>query len=351
MRDALPAFRRHLAARGLSTRSIKTYLAVTAKFADFTTMTASTEPPSRAELERFLARPRREGSPRAPATRNQELAGLRTFAAFAKQNLDWATDPTDGIPVVREPPRSPVVLTAREVQRTFTAAAGSPAPAMRAANLAILAVLSQTGLRVHELVALDLDQVDLETATLLQVRGKGGTIRELPLNDRALALLRVWLAVRAEAAHPNERALFVSSRGRRISVRTVERRVELLREAAGLTKRATPHSFRHSFATLELVAGTDLATVAELLGHADLNTTRRYLHLVDTRRREAVRRLAYTVPEEVLPGLPESSAPAPPPTAPVRQLGTARPAETPESRDSPRDDGLDEQCGFGDIAA
>ncbi len=307
MHPALAAFTRHLSADARAPRTIHTYNAIISAFFAFMENGATEVPtPTRIDVEGFLGRGRQDGAPRAPATRNQELATLRVFSAFAKRDLGWKSDPTEDIPFVREPHRIPAVLTADELQRSFLVAAAELHPEDRACNLAILALLSQTGLRVHELVNLNIDQVDLVTATLLRVEGKGGTVRELPLNDRALALVRNWLELRPAVALPEEQALIVSSRGTRISIRTVERRVEFLRDAMKLAKKATPHTLRHTFATLELLAGTDLATLAELLGHTDINTTAHYLHWIDTRRRDAVRKLAYTVPTEVLP-LPDSA--------------------------------------------
>lgn len=304
MSALLEGFRRHLTSKIRALRTIRTYTSIVEAFFAFL------ERPSdgggavtRVEIERFLGRGRQDGGPRAPATRNQELATLRVFFTFAQGEQMVATDPTRDIPFVREPRRVAPVLSVDELQRCFRALALREEACERAANLAILAVLSQTGLRVHELVGLDLDQVDLNGAALLDIAGKGGTVRELPLNDRALSLVAAWIAERPSLAAEGERALFVSERGTRLSVRTVERRIKALRESLALSKKATPHTFRHTFATLELQAGTDLATLAEMLGHSDINTTARYLHWIDTRRREAVRKLAFTVPPDVLPAV------------------------------------------------
>lgn len=303
MRAFLPAFVRHLADRR-SPRTVQIYEGILSSFADFLARPSETsEPPSRTEIEAFLARPSAGGGRRAPATRNQELAALRVFAKFAKRDLGWITNPTEDLPFVREAPRDPPVLSAEELRHLFTVAARTARPREVSRTLAILGLLSQTGLRVHELVALDVAQVDLASGTLVGVRGKGGTTHDLPLNGPAVALLGVWLTDRARAIFAGEQALLVSSRGRRVSVRAVERLLVRLRAPMGTAKRITPHTLRHSAATLALTMGTDLATVAELLRHEDLNTTRRYLHLVDTRRREAVRRLAVTVPEGVLPAV------------------------------------------------
>lgn len=314
MRVAIPAFLEHLAAHR-SPRTCRTYGAILASFVKFLEGIHGTshQAPTRSDIEGFLGRPRSDGARAAPTTRNQELAALRAFAKFAVREGVWTTDPTGMVPFLREPPRDPPVLTAGEVRQLFETAARISRPELRERDLAILVVLSQVGLRVHELVGLDVGQADLATGTLLGVRGKGGTVHDLPLNAPAIALLAawlaVWLAVRPKHAADGESALFVSSRGTRLSIRAVERLFVILRKAMGTGKKITPHSLRHTMATLALTLGTDLATVGDLLRHSDLNTTRKYLHLVDTRRREAVGRLAMTVPKELLPSGTSSNPP------------------------------------------
>ncbi|MBX7258673.1 MAG: tyrosine-type recombinase/integrase, partial [Candidatus Hydrogenedentes bacterium] len=344
MQLPLTAFTMYLSSEACAPRTIQTYNAIIAAFdTSWQSRPGKGTTPTRTDVETFLGRSRKDGTPRAAATRNQELATLRVFSAFARRDLGWENDPTEKIPFVREPPRARTVLTADELQRSFHALSTGLRPQDRACNLAILALLSQAGLRVHELVKLDLDQVDLVTETLLRVEGKGGTAREIPLNERALLLLLDWIKERPKHALPGERALIVSSRGTRISIRTVERRIQRLREIMQLAKKATPHSFRHTFATLALLAGTDLAILAELLGHSDINTTALYLHCLDTRRREAVRKLAYTVPPEVLPVSPQADEPVPTPT-------TDPLPKTPEPLASPPPILLDDQQGLDDAA-
>lgn len=295
MRDQIQAFLDHIASRR-SSRTASTYGTILTSFARFTSSAA----PTRRDVEAFLGRPRRDGRTGSPATRNQELAALRAFAKFAQRDLAWTSNPTDGVPFAREAPRDPPVLSMPELRRMFTTAASDEEPSARARGLAVLAVLSQAGLRVHELVALDMAQLDVASATLVGVRGKGGTMHDVPLNGATVTLLLDWLADRSTIAPKEEPALFVSRTGRRLSIRSVQRHVERLRGQIGTAKRITPHTFRHTTATLALTLGADLSTVADLLRHSDLNTTRRYLHLVDERRREAVGRLGAAIPAELL---------------------------------------------------
>lgn len=332
MRDHLDAFARHLAAGHAAARTIRTYVAVISSFA--ATLSGGPHPPTKAQVEAFLGRRRRDGTQRAASTRNQEFAAIRAFVTFARDELGWTVDLAKGIDFVREPRRVPAVLTAPELSALFEAATQTSRPHVRARDLALLAALSQAALRVHEAVALDLEQVDLATGTLLAVRGKGGTVSDLPLNRPAVELLGAYIATRR--APGGERALFLSGRGTRLSIRAVEALLQRLRRLMGTAKKITPHTLRHTAATLTLTAGTDLATVGELLRHSDLNTTRVYLHLVDTRRREAVRRLEGTVPASILP--PANPAPAVPPDGEL-----PNPLEPLDPR---RKLGLDDQCGL-----
>ena len=301
MQPKTEAFSAHLRDRR-SPRTVRTYAAVLEEFLTFLHEGGlrNGEPAVR-DIESFLARPLKDGSRRSAATRNQELAALRAYSTFARREKLWRNDPTEGVPFVREPPHDPPVLSVFELRRLFFVASEIGNEFRRVRALAILALLSQLGLRVHELVALDLDQVDLQSATLLAVHGKGGTVHDLPLNAPTAALLIKWISVRKGIAEDDETALFVSSRGGRLSIRSVEHLISNLRIRMGTSKHVTPHTLRHSAATLALTMGVDVSTVAEILRHSDLNTTRGYLGLVDARRRDAIQKLAIAIPPALVP--------------------------------------------------
>jgi integrase/recombinase XerC len=338
MRDLLSTFATHLAVDN-EPRTVTTYGAILASFATFlggpTPLDAA---PRRLQVEAFLTRRRRDGTPRATSTRNQELAALRAFVAFARRDLGWASDPIDGVRFAKRVRRDPAVLSKSEIHELFLAANAETRPLYRIRNQAMLAVFTQTGLRVHELVGLNVEQVDLAGGTLLRLKGKGGSIRELPLNTPAVALLRAWIEERPKHAEDGERALFVSARRTRISIRTVERIVQVLREAMGSPKKITPHTLRHSFTTQGIEAGAPLSAVSEMLGHASIATTQWYIHLSDTHRRDAVRRIESTVPATVLP------------SRTIEGAANALRPETPETPASPPRPGLDDECGL-DAAA
>ncbi len=143
---------------------------------------------------------------------------------------------------------------------------------------AMLELLYSSGLRVAELVALNLQDVDLSEATV-RITGKGGKEREVPVGRYACAALNAWLRVRAGQVAPAMRALFINRSGRRLSIRLVQQRVHYWGRRQGLTMRVHPHMLRHSFASHLLESSGDLRAVQELLGHADISTTQIYTHL------------------------------------------------------------------------
>lgn len=296
-------------------RTAVTYLAVAKHFL---ALMDGRDEPSLRDVEDFLARPSRCGGRRAITTRNQELASLKALARFALRDSSWTTDPTSGVDFKRVPKREATYYTMSEVSRLFMTAARDNNLTLRARNVALLAVMSQAGLRVHEAVGLNLTQVDLHQELLIGVRGKGETCVTIPLSPESTVLLARWLEVRDQLTSCEEDALFVSRIGRRCSVRTVERMMSVLRVRAGIEKAACCHALRHSTATLALEIGCDLATIGELLRHSSIETTKRYLHNLDHRRRDAVRRLAVTIPRSIV-GNPNTSVREPTPSGEYRQ--------------------------------
>jgi len=139
---------------------------------------------------------------------------------------------------------------------------------------ALLELLYATGLRVAECCGLDLDDVDRRRGAV-RVMGKGGKERVVPVGDAALEALDAWLSVRGEETG----ALFTSLRGGRLGTRSVHRIVKWRSRAAGIDRRVTPHTLRHTFATHMLGEGADLRLIQELLGHSRLTTTQRYTHV------------------------------------------------------------------------
>lgn len=151
---------------------------------------------------------------------------------------------------------------------------------------AFLELLYASGLRISELVGIDLDDLQLR-GRLVKVRGKGSKERIVPFGSKAEEALRAWLPARGT---PDNDALFVNYRGERITARSVRRLFEGYVRDASLRSGISPHTMRHSFATHLLNAGADLRAIQELLGHASLSTTQKYTHLADWQLIEVYRK-------------------------------------------------------------
>ena len=143
---------------------------------------------------------------------------------------------------------------------------------------AMMELFYSSGLRLSELVDLNLQQIDLEQGSV-RVLGKGRKERDIPVGSLAVAAIKAWLPVRSELASSDESALFLSSRGKRISARTVQQRIQHWARRQGLDTGVHPHMLRHSFATHVLESSGELRAVQELLGHANISTTQVYTHL------------------------------------------------------------------------
>jgi integrase/recombinase XerC len=171
--------------------------------------------------------------------------------------------------------RLPETLDADQMARLLDIPAGEP---FAARDRAIMELLYSSGLRLAEIVGLDLASLDLRDR-MVHVLGKGRKARLVPVGRMALRALEQWLAERAALARPGEQALFVGRSGRRLGRRAVELRVAYWARRQGLSTHVYPHLFRHSFASHLLESGAELRGVQELLGHADIATTQIYTHL------------------------------------------------------------------------
>ena len=214
-----------------------------------------------------------------PASVNLALAALDSFYTHLRL----------GRPVVRReelPARAPRALAEEQQRRLLRMAERASAR-----DRAIVVMLLYTGLRLAELVALDVDDVKVSARKgIVVVRsGKGDAYREVPLNALVRQVLEEWLAERKTKAGEGERALFVGRGGRRLSKRSVDDVVRGLGEDAGV--KLSAHALRHTFLTRMVRQGSDLVLVAELAGHRRLETTRRYSLPSDADRLLAVERL------------------------------------------------------------
>jgi integrase/recombinase XerC len=171
--------------------------------------------------------------------------------------------------------RLPETLDADQMARLLEIPAGEP---FATRDRAIMELLYSSGLRLAEIVALDVGHLDRRDRTV-HVLGKGRKARVVPVGRVALRTLEQWLPERASCIRPGEQALFVGRSGRRLGRRAVELRVAYWARRQGIATHVYPHLFRHSFASHLLESGAELRGVQELLGHADIATTQIYTHL------------------------------------------------------------------------
>ena len=223
-------------------------------------------------LRSYLAHLHSRGLSKTSVSR--QLACLRTFFNFLCREGVVARNPARALLAPRTGRRLPSHLDEAEVAELVEIHAESPADAR--ARL-ILELLYATGIRCAELVGLDLSDID-QGAGMLRVLGKGRKERIVPYGRSAQEALDAYLPVRA-GFKPKTDALLVNARGKRLSDRSVRSIVSKRVLALAGSKRISPHTIRHSFATHLLERGADLRAIQELLGHASLSTTQRYTHV------------------------------------------------------------------------
>jgi integrase/recombinase XerC len=232
----------------------------------------------------FMAELHDRGHARSSSARR--LAALRTFAKYLVREERLGDDPTALVGAPRKDHTLPAHLAADEMTRLLDAPDVGAAAGRR--DRAILELLYASGLRLSELVGLDLEDVNV-SSRIVRVRGKGGKERLVPFNRSAADALRAMTAdaagrrarpegTRGRHSRPRH-ALFLNARGGRLTSRSVDRIVRRYVREAAIAQGISPHALRHTFATHLLQAGADLRTIQELLGHARLGTTQRYTHL------------------------------------------------------------------------
>jgi integrase/recombinase XerC len=223
----------------------------------------------------------------APRSIQRRLSAVRSFYAFllregaaslaagAARARRVKSNPAHDVRAPKAGRRLPQTLDPDQMGRLLAIPAGEP---LSGRDRAIMELLYSSGLRLAELVGLDLTSLDLK-AREVRVLGKGSKARILPVGRAAAEALRAWLIERAGLARADEAALFVGRSGRRLGPRAVQNRVDYWARRQGLNLHVHPHLFRHSFASHLLESSGELRGVQELLGHADISTTQVYTHL------------------------------------------------------------------------
>lgn len=221
----------------------------------------------------------------AASTIARRLASLRSFFRHQRRAGSVTVDPSSVLRNPKQPRRLPHPLSVEQVVRLLESIPTAEPAGIR--DRALLETLYGGGLRVSELVALNRDDVDLESG-LARVRGKGRRERLCPLGEEATDWLARWLQCRRPVS-ADEPAVFLNLQGTRLTARSVGRMFRDRQIQMGLDGSASPHTLRHSFATHLLDRGADLRSVQELLGHRRLTTTQIYTHVTRERLLDAYR--------------------------------------------------------------
>jgi integrase/recombinase XerC len=220
----------------------------------------------------FLGELYRQGQARTSVAR--KVSALRSFVRYLRREGWIDSDPAALAVAPKREQKVPAHLTVDEMSQLLeTPDVSTP---LGARDRAILEMFYASGIRLSELVALDLSDVDL-SGRMVRVMGKGRKERIVPFNQKAAATLRAWLKARMTVTRGD--ALFVNARGGRLTGRSVQRLVGHYVKICSTRFGISPHALRHSFATHLLQAGADLRAIQELLGHVRLSTTQRYTHV------------------------------------------------------------------------
>ncbi len=219
------------------------------------------------------------------ATMARKLATLRSFFKFANKRGMTDNNPLLTIRTPKQEKRLPKFMTEDQMTKLLTTPKDTDV--LGARDKAMLEALYSTGIRVSELIGLNAEDVDF-TGAVIRVRGKGKKERLAPMGQSAMTALQKYMTLRANIAKDLQPGgpLFVNKHGKRLSTRSVRRKLDKYLTEAGLDPDISPHTLRHSFATHMLDHGADLRSVQELLGHQSLSTTQVYTHLTTNRIKE-----------------------------------------------------------------
>lgn len=275
--------------KGLATNTLESYGRDLRQYCGFLSEDTSQTPEtaSQATIVAYLMMLRKQG--KATATIARRLAALKAFYQFMLKENYVTKDPTDELSSPKLERKLPKVLTVEEVEKLLNQPDASNPTGIR--DKAMLEVLYATGIRVSELVSLNLDDVDFDERFVRCV-GKGSKERVVPIGEIAVNSLKAYLSKGRPklVSNPNENALFLNHHGRRLTRQGFWKIVKKYAAQLGIRKEITPHTLRHSFATHLLENGADIRAVQEMLGHADISTTQIYTHVTKDRLKDVYAR-------------------------------------------------------------
>jgi len=237
---------------------------------------------SKADIDRYIRHLGADG--KSPASMTRALASLKSFYVFLVDRGHAAANPVKGAAPVKQEKKLPQILTSREVELFLAQPECVDPKGYR--DRAMLELLYATGIRVSELINLDVENLNL-SAGFLRCHSKGKE-RVIPLYPAAIKAVTEYLErVRIQMVEdPEEPALFVNMAGERMSRQGFWKIIKHYQEKAGIKKDITPHTLRHSFAAHLLENGADLRAIQEMLGHADISSTQVYTHLVNQKLKD-----------------------------------------------------------------
>jgi site-specific recombinase XerD len=277
--ESIALYRESLAGNNYSPESIKAYLSDLAQFVGWLqTRRVDFDIPyriARIDIVEFINHLATKKA--SSVTRKRKLAAIRGFLKFLKDNQIIYGNPADTIEGPIREERDPAILLKTEYKALLQVAGGNTR------DLAIVMLFLQTGLRVSELVNLKLTDIDFTSREITVRQGKGRKDRVVPLVKQAEASLKAYLKVRD--AQPEYEEVFIARNGTSMDVRTVRYRIHKYYKEAGIKKKASVHTLRHTFSTHQIHNGLKINQLKAVLGHRRMETTYKYVHLDRTNLR------------------------------------------------------------------
>lgn len=279
--------------RGFSPRTIHAYRHDLNKFTEFfsTTSSQAIEEVKKDDIRRFLSKLAESGykSPNTEITRSRKLSSIKSFFGYLVHEGVIKANPASDIKSPKIPEREATYLTKDEYEKLIATVKKSTTPYYQYRDLAVTILFLGTGIRLCELVGMNLESIDLDQR-IIKVKGKGNKERIIPLNKEVVDTMGKYLENRPQIAI---KSLFLSRRGNCLSAGSVYHLIKNYLKKAGISKsKVGVHSLRHTFGASLLSAGANLVVIQELLGHKQLETTRRYLHINNMDLRNAVESLS-----------------------------------------------------------
>ena len=206
----------------------------------------------------------------------RQLSAIRAFYRYMQRTGKATTNPAEDIPTPKQAQRLPKSLDIESLERLLNIPGDEP---LTLRDRAIMELLYSSGLRLAEIAALNLADLDLQGGLVDIKKGKGSKQRLVPVGTKAKEAIQAWLKARVLLLKQEESSVFISQRGSRLSHRAIQQRLTHWAKKQGLDQHVYPHRLRHAFASHLLESSGDIRAVQELLGHANISTTQVYTHL------------------------------------------------------------------------